>query len=218
MYEKIGMPKTDPTHDRPRLILASASLRRRDLLKQIGIVPDEIIAPSVDETARPREQPAVLAGRLAETKAHAVAASTPRCLVLGADTVVARGRRIVPKAANADEARRALTLLSGRRHRVFGGICVIGPDARVRHRTVTTIVVFKRLDAREIEQYIATDEWRDKAGGYAVQGRAAVFVSKIIGSYSNVVGLALFETAALLNGLGYRPIGAGDETWRYGRY
>jgi septum formation protein len=198
------MPKTGPTHDRPRLILASASPRRRDLLKQIGIVPDDIIAPRVDETARPREKPAALAGRLAEAKARAVAASAPGCLVLGADTIVARGRRVLPKVADADEARRALTLLSGRRHKVFGGICIIDPDAHIRHRLVTTVVAFKRLEALEIEQYIASGEWRDKAGGYAVQGQAAVFVSKIIGSYSNVVGLALLETAALLNGLGYR--------------
>ena len=197
------MPKTGPTHDRPRLILASASPRRRDLLKQIGIAPDEIIAPQVDETARPQEKPAALAERLAEAKARAGAASAPGCLVLGVDTVVACGRRVLPKAADADEAKRALKLLSGRRHRVFGGICVIGADARVRHRVVTTVVSFKRLETREIEQYIASDEWRDKAGGYAVQGRAAVFVSKIIGSYSNVVGLPLFETAALLHGLGY---------------
>ena len=197
------MPKTNPTHDRPRLILASESPRRRDLLKQIGIVPDEIISPHVDETARPQEKPAALAGRLAEAKARAIAASAPGCLVLGADTIVACGRRVLPKSADADDARRSLTLLSGRRHRVLGGVCVIGGDAQVRHRLVTTIVSFKRLEAGEIEQYIASDEWRGKAGGYAVQGRAAVFVNKIIGSYSNVVGLPLFETAALLHGLGY---------------
>jgi septum formation protein len=197
------MPKTSPTHDRPRLILASESPRRRDLLKQIGIVPDEIISPHVDETARPQEKPAALAGRLAEAKARAIAASAPGCLVLGADTIVACGRRVLPKSADADDARRSLTLLSGRRHRVLGGVCVIGGDAQVRHRLVTTIVSFKRLEAGEIEQYIASDEWRGKAGGYAVQGRAAVFVNKIIGSYSNVVGLPLFETAALLHGLGY---------------
>jgi len=203
VYGESGIPKIDPTHNRPRLILASASPRRRDLLKQIGIVPDEIIAPQVDETARPQEKPAILAGRLAEAKARAVAALTPGCLVLGADTIVACGRRVIPKAANADEARRALTLLSGRRHRVYGGICVIGVNARLYHRMVTTVVSFKRLELREIDQYIASGEWRDKAGGYATQGRATVFVNKIIGSYSNVVGLPLFETAALLNGLGY---------------
>jgi septum formation protein len=197
------MPKTNPTHDRPRLILASESPRRRDLLKQIGIVPDEIISPHVDETARPQEKPAALAGRLAEAKARAIAASAPGCLVLGADTIVACGRRVLPKSTDAEDARRSLTLLSGRRHRVLGGVCVIGGDARARHRLVTTVVSFKRLEAGEIEQYIASDEWRGKAGGYAVQGRAAVFVNKIIGSYSNVVGLPLFETAALLHGLGY---------------
>ena len=145
----------------------------------------------------------LFAGRLAEAKARAIAASAPGCLVLGADTIVACGRRVLPKSADADDARRSLTLLSGRRHRVLGGVCVIGGDAQVRHRLVTTIVSFKRLEAGEIEQYIASDEWRGKAGGYAVQGRAAVFVNKIIGSYSNVVGLPLFETAALLHGLGY---------------
>ena len=198
------MPKTGSKRDRPRLILASASPRRRDLLKQIGIVPEEIVSPQVDETPRPRETPVALAGRLAEAKARAVARPAPGCLVLGVDTIVACGRRVLPKAADADEARRALTLLSGRRHRVLGGICVIGADGRARHRLVTTVVSFKRLDSGEIEQYIASGEWRDKAGGYAVQGRAAVFVRKIIGSYSNVVGLPLFETAALLHGLGYR--------------
>lgn len=203
------MPKIGSKLDRPRLILASASPRRRDLLKQIGIVPDEIVSPQVDETQRPREMPAALAGRLAEAKARTVAASAPGSLVLGADTIVACGRRVVPKAADADEARRALTLLSGRRHRVLGGLCVIGADARAHHRLVTTVVSFKRLEAREIEQYIVSGEWRDKAGGYAVQGRAAVFVKKIIGSYSNVVGLPLFETAALLQGLGYPANGRG---------
>ncbi len=203
------MPKTGPSHDRPRLILASESPRRRDLLKQIGIVPDKIISPHVDETARPQEKPAALAGRLAEAKARAIAASAPGCLVLGADTIVACGRRVLPKSADADDARRSLTLLSGRRHRVFGGVCISGGDAQARHRLVTTIVSFKRLEAGEIEQYIASDEWRGKAGGYAVQGRAAVFVDKIIGSYSNVVGLPLFETAALLHGLGYSADGHG---------
>jgi septum formation protein len=198
------MPKTGSKRDRPRLILASASPRRRELLKQIGIVPDQIVSPRVDETARPREKPAALAGRLAEAKARAVAASAGQGLVLGVDTVVACGLRVLPKAAGADEARRALGFLSGRRHRVFGGICVIGADGRARHRLVNTVVSFKRLEAREIEDYIASGEWRDKAGGYAVQGRAAVFVRQIIGSYSNVVGLPLFETAALLHGLGYR--------------
>ncbi|MDP6788366.1 MAG: nucleoside triphosphate pyrophosphatase [Rhodospirillales bacterium] len=203
------MSRTGSSHDRPRLILASESPRRRDLLKQIGIVPDQIVSPQVDETQRPEEKPAALAARLAEAKARAIAAPGPRCLVLGADTVVACGRRVLPKSADADEARRALALLSGRRHRVLGGVCVIDGDARARHRLVTTIVSFKRLEAREIEQYIASDEWRGKAGGYAVQGRAAVFISKVIGSYSNIVGLPLFETAALLHGLGYSADGRG---------
>ena len=197
-----------PAHaagDRPRLILASASPRRLDLLARIGIVPDQVVPPQVDETPEPRERPADLARRLAAAKARDVAGRFPGALVLGADTVVACGRRILPKAASEDEARRFLGLLSGRRHRVYGGISVIDPQDRAHGRLVMTAVAFKRLSAGDIAAYIGSGEWRDKAGAYAIQGRAAAFVRAVNGSYSNVVGLPLFETAGLLNGLGIRP-------------
>lgn len=192
-----------------RLILASASPRRLDLLSQIGIVPDAVVPAAVDETPRPDELPADLARRLASAKAEAVAAVEPDAWVLAADTIVACGRRSLAKAGDADEARRFLGLLSGRRHRVLGGIAVIAPDGRRRQRLVTTAVVFKPLSRAEIDAYIAGDEWRGKAGAYAIQGRAAVFVRRLNGSYSNVVGLPLFETAGMLEGLGWRrPAGA----------
>jgi septum formation protein len=133
-----------------------------------------------------------------------VAEVVPDALVLGADTVVARGRRILPEPADEDEARRCLALLSGARHRVHGGVAVVAPGARIAARVVTTIVTFKRLSGDEVDRYLAGGEWRGKAGGYAIQGRAAAFVRRIIGSYSNVVGLPLFETCALLQGLGHR--------------
>ncbi len=185
-----------------RLILASKSPRRLELLAQIGLVPGEIVPADVDEAQKPKELPADLAMRLARAKAVAVAARYPRDMVLGADTVVGCGRRVLPKADDEREARKFLQLLSGRRHRVYGGVAVVGPDGKVLERLVTTAVVFKRLEALEIDRYLASGEWRDKAGAYGIQGRAAMFVRKIIGSYSNVVGLPLFETAALLKGLG----------------
>ncbi len=186
----------------PTLILASASPRRRDLLAQIGIVPAAITPAAVDEQPRPRELPRALALRLAEAKARLVAAAAPAGVVLAADTVVARGRRILPKPEGPREARQCLALLSGARHRVYGGIAVAEPGGRVRTRLAITIVAFKRLSDDEIEDYLASGEWQDKAGGYAIQGRAAVFVRQMIGSYSNVVGLPLFETAALLRTAG----------------
>lgn len=188
-----------------RLILASASPRRLDLLSQIGVVPDEIAGADIDETPAPREQPAELAKRLAESKASAVAEQYSGDWVLGADTVVACGRRILGKAADEAEARATLELLSGRRHRVHGGICLIAPDGHRSRRLVTTAVVLKRLTREDIDTYIRFGEWHDKAGAYAIQGAAAAFVPKIIGSYSNVVGLALAETAALLRGAGFKP-------------
>ncbi len=187
-----------------RLILASASPRRLDLLLQIGLVADEIAAADIDETPLPREQPAGLAKRLAEAKASAVAGQYPGDWVLGADTVVTCGRCILGKPRDEAEARVFLKLLSGRRHRVYGGICLIAADGRRTRRLVSTAVVFKRLSKKDIDAYIDGAEWRDKAGGYAIQGAAAAFVPKIIGSYSNVVGLALAETAALLQGAGYK--------------
>jgi septum formation protein len=186
-------------------VLASSSPRRRDLLAQIGIVPDAIVPAEIDETPLPRELPAPMARRLARAKAEAVAAAHPGALVLGADSVVAAGRRALPKAETEEEARACLALLSGRRHRVHAGVCVIAPDGRRAERLVTTIVTFKRLTAAEIDGYLATGEWRGKAGGYAIQGRAGAFVRFISGSYSAVVGLPVMETTALLSGLGFAP-------------
>jgi len=188
----------------PRLILASASPRRRDLLSQIGVVPDAVIPADIDETPRRDERPETLARRLAVEKAHAVAAAHRDAFVLAADTVVAVGRRILPKPADAAAARRCLELLSGRRHRVHGGHAVIAPDGRSAVRLVTTIVRFRRLEEADIAAYIASGEWCDKGGGYAIQGYAGSFVPAINGSYSNVVGLALAEVRAMLAGLGYR--------------
>lgn len=188
---------------KPRLILASASPRRLALLRQIGIEPDSVVPADIDEAPLRGELPRVLAGRLACAKAAAVAGSAHDALVIGADTVVACGRRVLPKADDEQSARRCLEQLSGRRHRVYGGICVLGAKGRVASRVVTTIVLFKRLERQDVETYIARGEWRGKAGGYAIQGCAAMFVRTLSGSHSNVVGLPLFETAALLRGLGY---------------
>ena len=183
----------------PPLVLASASPRRRELLAQIGVVPTAIDPAAIDETPRAGETPLAYAARMAEGKARVVAARHPGARVLGADTVVACGRRILPKADTEKEARACLTLLSGRRHRVLGGVCLWGADGKARSRLVTTIVGFKRLTDTEIDAYIAGGEWSGKAGGYAIQGQAAALIRFISGSYSNVVGLPLFETAALLS-------------------
>ena len=193
-----------PPAVRPKLVLASASPRRRDLLAQIRIVPDAIDPAEIDEAPRPRELPGPHASRLAREKAQAVAPRHPGACVLGADTVVACGRRILPKPGDAAEARRCLLLLSGRAHRVYGGLCVVWPDGTVRARLVQTAVRFKRLDEAEIEGYLASGEWRGKAGGYAIQGLAAAFIRSLNGSYSNVVGLPLFELSQILRGLGWR--------------
>ncbi len=193
-----------PDTRHPSLVLASASPRRLELLRQIGIEPDAVVPADVDERPGARERPADHARRLAEAKADLVAKQHSKSFVLAADTVVAVGRRILPKPADEAAARRSLALLSGRRHRVLGAVALIAPDGRRARRLVVTAVRFKRLELREIEAYLASGEWRDKAGGYAIQGRAAAFVPAINGSYSNVVGLPLAETAALLDGLGYR--------------
>ncbi len=192
-------------HGASPLILASASPRRLDLLAQIGLTPDAVDPADIDETPLPGELPAPHAARLAEAKARAVAARHPGAYIVAADTVVACGRRILPKAESEAEARACLALLSGRRHRVLGGLCVLSPDGRAARRLVTTAVTFKVLDAGERDRYLASGEWRGKAGGYAIQGLAAVHVRQIVGSYSNVVGLPLHETYALLTGLGYGP-------------
>ncbi len=185
------------------LILASASPRRLDLLRQIGLEPAGIDPAAIDERPHRQELPADHARRLSRAKAEAVMARHPGSWVLAADTVVACGRRILPKAEDARTARACLDLLSGRRHRVYGGIALAAPDGRVALRVVQTAVLFKRLSEAEAEAYVAGGEWQGKAGGYAIQGRAAVFVRGIVGSYSNVVGLPLFETAGLLRGQGF---------------
>lgn len=190
----------------PRLVLASTSSRRTALLAQIGITPDVVCAAAIDEALRVGETPHGHALRLAEEKARAVAVREPDAFVLAADTVVACGRRILGKPATPDEARRCLALLSGRRHRVHGGIAVATPAGKVASRGVQTAVLFKRLTDDEIAGYVASDEWCNKAGGYAIQGLAARFVRGIVGSYSNVVGLPIYETVALLAGQGYAPI------------
>lgn len=193
-----------------RLTLASASPRRLELLKQVGIVPDAVAPAGIDESPRKDESPRALALRLAAAKASAVAPEHRGSWVLAADTVVACGHRALPKPGDAEEARACLALLSGRRHRVYGGVCAIAPSGAARTRVVRTAVAFKRLSRQEVEAYLADGEWRGKAGGYAVQGRAAAFVRHIGGSWSNVVGLPLFETVGLLEGLGYkRPEGRG---------
>jgi len=187
-----------------RLILASASPRRVALLAQVGVTPADIVAAAIDETAETAELPHQVAARLAEAKARAVAAAFPDDFVLGADTVVACGRRLLDKTDDIEHARRHLELLSGQRHRVHGGIAVVAPGGRVHSRLVTTQVSFKRLGKADINAYLESVEWRGKAGAYAIQGRAGGFVKKINGSYSNVVGLALYETLSLLQGLGVK--------------
>ncbi|MDO8972692.1 nucleoside triphosphate pyrophosphatase [Reyranella sp.] len=182
----------------PPLVLASASPRRLDLLRQVGHEPATIDPADIDETPRAGELPRAYALRMALAKLAVVKERHAGALVLAADSVVVCGRRILPKTEVEAEARDCLVRLSGRRHRVLGGVAVAGPDGRVRTRLVETIVRFKRLEAAEIDAYLASGEWRGKAGGYAIQGRAAAFVAFLSGSYSNVVGLPLFETVALL--------------------
>ncbi len=189
----------------PVFVLASASPRRRDLLRQIGYTPDQIDPATLDETAQPNEPPDAYAKRLARAKAARVVERHRGAIVLGADTVVACGRRILPKAESAAQAERCLALLSGRRHRVIGGLAIVAPDGSIRERLVRTTVGFKRLSRPEIAGYVASGEWQGKAGGYAIQGRAAAFVRFINGSYSNVVGLPLHETYQVLTGLGLMP-------------
>jgi septum formation protein len=186
-------------------VLASASPRRLELLRQVGIVPDVIDPANLDETPRKGELPAAHAVRLAEEKARAVIPRHPGAFILAADTVVACGRRILPKTEDEASARFCLELLSGRRHRVHGGIALASPDGRLVLRRVDSQVAFKRLSEPEIAAYLRSGEWCGKAGGYAIQGQAAVLVRWLCGSYSNVVGLPIFETAQLLAGRGYRP-------------
>ena len=187
-----------------RLILASASPRRLELLARLGIVPDAVLPAEIDETARPGELPDRYACRMAAGKSAAV--SEAGGIVLAADTVVAAGRRILPKAESEDEARAALALLSGRRHRVHSAVAVRDADGRTRLRLSTSLVAFKRLSTEDLDAYVASGEWRGKAGGYAIQGRAEALVRMLSGSHSGVMGLPLYETRALLRAAGY-PLG-----------
>jgi septum formation protein len=185
-----------------RLILGSASQRRLELLAQIGIVPDEIRGADIDETPLPRERPRACAARLAKAKAETVPGDASD-MVLAADTIVAAGARMLAKPADEAEAERFLRLLSGRRHRVITAVAARA-DGETRGKVVETAVRFSRLSEQDIAAYLATGEWRGKAGGYAIQGAAAAFIPWINGSYSNVVGLPLAETARLLRGMGFR--------------
>ena len=186
-----------------RIILASASPRRVDLLKQIGITPDKIIPADIDETESKDELPRDVALRLACEKARAIAEKHPDSYVLAADTVVACGRRILPKTTDEEQTKDCLTLLSGRRHHVYGGIALITPEGKLVKRLADTTVQFKRLQSTDIEHYLKTGQWNGVAGGYAIQGHAASFVKSLRGSYSNVVGLCLYDTMRILEGVGF---------------
>ncbi len=187
------------------LVLASASPRRLDLLRQIGIEPDRVDPADIDETPGKDEAPRQLALRLARGKAAAVAPRHPNAYVLGSDTLVAVGRRILNKPEDEAEARRMLALLSGRAHKVLTGVAVIAPDGRSADRLVETKVRFKRLSTPEVDAFIAAGDWKDAAGGYKIHQRAGGFVIDLSGSFSAVVGLPLYETRMLLEGLGWRP-------------
>src|SRR5450631_2019496 len=199
---------------RPKFVLASGSPRRLTLVNQAGIEPDALRPADIDETPKRGELPRACANRLARAKAEAALAMVrvddelQGAYILSADTVVAVGRRILPKAELLDEAAQCLRLLSGRNHRVHTSICLVTPKEAFRQRLVETRVRFKRLSDEDIESYLASGEWRGKAGGYAAQGIAGTFIAKIVGSYSNVVGLPLYETMSLLGGEGY-PIRFG---------
>jgi septum formation protein len=199
---------------RPKFVLASGSPRRLSLVNQAGIEPDALKPADIDETPQRGEIPRAYANRLAQAKATAALENVKLddelrgAYILAADTVVAVGRRILPKAQLLDEAAQCLRLLSGRNHRVHTSICLVTPKESFRQRLVETRVRFKRLSDDDIEAYLASGEWRGKAGGYAAQGIAGTFIVKLVGSYSNVVGLPLYETMALLGGEGY-PIRFG---------
>src|SRR5262245_62318396 len=199
---------------RPKFVLASGSPRRLTLVNQIGIEPDALRPADIDETPKKGELPRACANRLARGKAEAALAAVKLddelagSYILSADTVVAVGRRILPKADLLDEAAQCLRLLSGRNHRVHTAVCLVTPSGAFRQRLVETKVRFKRLNEEDIEAYLASGEWRGKAGAYAAQGIAGSFIVKLVGSYSNVVGLPLYETTALLLGEGY-PIRFG---------
>jgi septum formation protein len=184
-------------------ILASSSPRRLDLLKDIGITPDKIIAADIDETPLPRELPRKLAQRLAREKLDAVAAREPKAIILTADTVVGVGRRILPKAETADDVRECLKLMSGRRHHVYTGVALRTSQGKILERIADSTVIFHHLSSADIEAYVKCGEGIGKAGGYAIQGRAGALIRFISGSYSNIVGLPLFEVAQMLRGSGF---------------
>ena len=186
-----------------KLILASASPRRLELLKQVGITPEDIIPADIDETPQKGEYPRNLAKRLAEEKAQAIAKNHPDTFILAADTVVGCGRRILDKSEDEAYARMCLETISGRRHHVFGGIALITPEGKLISRCIDTVVQFKRLSEKDIETYLKSGEWQGKAGGYAIQGLAASYIKFIRGSYSNVVGLSLYDTMKILDGAGF---------------
>jgi len=185
------------------LILASASPRRVQLLEQLGIKPTGINPANIDETPLKGELPRDLALRLAKEKAMAISQNNKESFIIAGDTVVACGRRILPKAETEKEARNCLSLLSGRRHNVYGGICVITDSGKIITRLCDTVVKFKRLTPQEIDEYIEFGEWQEKAGGYAIQGLAAGYISFTQGSYSNVVGLSLYDIMQILRGNGF---------------
>jgi len=192
-----------------KLILASSSPRRVELLAQIGIVPDHIIPADIDETPLKGELPHALCVRLARQKAEKIKDLNPDAIILGADCVVAAGRRILDKPRDEEDARRILNILSGRRHKVHGGLCVIDPQGTVRTRLCQTAVAFRRLSKDEIDAYVAGRDWEGKAGGYAIQGIAATFAKYIAGSHSNIIGLSLYDADAMLKSAGYRRDPAG---------
>jgi len=194
-----------------RLVLASASPRRLELLRRLGLTPDLTAPADIDETPAKAELPLPYARRMAAEKAARVAAAHPDALVLAADTVVAAGRRILGKPADEVQARAMLTLLSGRRHRVHTAVTLLSPQGHARHRDVTSIVAFKRFHPDELAAYLLTGEWEGKAGAYAIQGRAEAYVRWMSGSWSGVVGLPLYEARALLAAAGYPPVVPGGQ-------
>lgn len=198
---KDGLPSVT---NKMKFILASSSPRRQELLASLSLIPDEIISPQVDETPLKGESPREYVKRVALLKARAVHSQVPKAYVLAADTIVEMGRKIILKAQNREEATLILKRLSGRRHRVYTGVCILSPEGKEAYKVVLTRLSFKRLTPDELEEYLASGEWEGKAGAYAIQGQASKFVKFISGSYTNVMGLPLYETNCLLKGLGFR--------------
>lgn len=187
-----------------KFILASSSPRRQELLASVGLTPDEIASPDVDESPLKGENPREYVKRIAILKARTIHSQNPQAYVLAADTIVEMGHKIILKAQDQEEAALILKRLSGRRHRVYTGVCVLSPEGKEAYKVVLTRLSFKRLTSDELEEYIASGEWEGKAGAYAIQGQASKFVKFISGSYTNVMGLPLYETDCLLKGLGFR--------------